>query len=224
MSDAQALDRGLRRAYRGAKLLEGPFVRYDGAPIPAAARDALASGCILATNHRSIFDAFAGFAVLGRMQVTARPVSAKWLWEHRFLGRLLDSVGAIPVGSGREVLTAVETAADRVRAGEVILVTPEGRIVPRSERVAGVGEGTKLVSRIAVAADAAVIPAAMTGTDTFWPLERKTPRLRPFRPVTIRYALGEPLHFGPSHSDNVAATMSSISALLDMLGEKADAD
>jgi len=222
MPGDQRTDPGLRRAHRASRWLAAPFVRFDGLPIPEATIDALDRGCVLATNHRSMFDAFTGFAVLGEMQLTARPVSADWLWEHRLLGRLLDSVGAIPLGTGRAALTAIEAATERLDAGEIILVTPEGRIVPPDERVAGVGAGTKLVSRIARSADVPVVPAAMLGTDTFWPLGRKLPKLRPFRPVTVRYALGEPLRFGPSHGDNVTATMAAISSLLQILGEPID--
>ena len=214
-------NRGFHRASWSCRLLEGPFVRFRGEPVPAASSAALAQGCILATNHRSIFDAFTGFAVLGRMGVTARPVSSARLWDSKVLGRLLDSVGAIAVGTGTEALTAVDRAVDHLNGGEVILVTPEGRIVPAVERVDGVGAGTKLISRIANAADVEVIPAAMTGTDAFWPLEQRLPRLRPFRPVEIRYALGEPLRFGRSHRDNVDATMSAISTLLRDLDDAA---
>lgn len=207
-----------RRAFRTIDLATRPFVRYSGLDVPPETLEAFRRPCIVAANHRSLFDALAAIQVLGSLGQSGRVASAAWLWESRALGRLLDYVGAIPVHPGRAGLDTVEVALAALDGGDTLVMTPEGRVVPRVDRPTGVGEGHKILSRIACRAGVAVIPAALVGTDEVWPLERRTPRLTPWHRPLVKYAFGPPLHFdNDAHRRNVEQTLEAIAALTRLL-------
>lgn len=211
-SDQQAR---FRRAHRTIDLLSRPFARYAGLDLPAETREAFGGPYIVASNHRSLFDALAAIWVLGSLGQTGRVVSAAWLWENRTLGRLLDLIGAIPLYQGRAGLDSVEMAVAALEAGENLIITPEGRVVPPGDRVDGVGEGHKFLSRVAHRADASVVPAALVGTDDLWPLDRRIPRLRPWRRQLIQFGFAPPLRFSSAaHRQNVDDTLAAISLLI----------
>jgi 1-acyl-sn-glycerol-3-phosphate acyltransferase len=207
-----------RRAFRTIDLATRPFVRYTGLELPPETFEALHGPCLIAANHRSLFDALAAIRVLGALGQSARVASAAWLWENRALGRLLDQIGAIPIHPGRGGLVTLEATVAALERGDSVVITPEGRVVPRADRPKGVGEGHKMLSRIARRADVPVIPAALVGTDEVWPLERRTPRLRPWRRPLVQYAFGPPLRFdSDAHRGNVDATLDAIAALTRLL-------
>jgi 1-acyl-sn-glycerol-3-phosphate acyltransferase len=164
-----------------------------------------------------MFDLVTAFKVFGDLGITARPVSASWLWEKPTLGRFLDSIGAIPMRTGREYIETVEHCLRCLDQGDTLLVMPEGRLVPAEERIDGVGPGHKVLSKIATRAGVPVVPAALTGTDEFWPHHRSIPRLRPAR-VTVTCEFGAPRVYGPNHRENVDATISDLRALLNRPG------
>ena len=188
-------------------------MHIDVLPIPAATQDAFGAPFIAAGNHRSMFDLVTAFKVFGDLGINARPVSAEWLWDKPGLGRFLDSIGAIPMRSGRAYFETVEQCLTAVNAGDSLLLMPEGRLVPPAERVDGVGTGHKVLSKIATLADVPVIPAALTGTDDFWPHDRPLPKLRPTR-VRIQCEFGEPRRYGANHRDNVDATIADLRSML----------
>ena len=205
-------------AYRVVKVLTGPLIRFEPEPVPAATEAALAGPAVIASNHRSMFDAIAAVRVLGAMGCNARPLSAAWLWDVVGLGPVLDRLAAIPLGHGRAAMTAIDTAVAHVSGGGRVLVTPEGRIVAPEDRARGVGEGHKILSRIACAAEVPVVPAALVGTDVLWPLGRRLPVVRPWRRPIVRSSFGLPRRYDSlDHRGNVDASMADISALIDML-------
>ncbi len=214
--------RGFDRAYRAVRVLTGPLARFETAPVPPSARAAMDGPSIIASNHRSIFDAVAAVRVLGSMGLSARPLSAAWLWEVVGLGPVLDRLDAVPLGPGRAALEAVETSVCHLRTGGRLLVTPEGRVVAPEDRVAGVGEGHKILSRIACAAGVAVVPGALIGTDELWPLGRRTPLVRPWHRPVVRCAFGPPrVYESADHRRNVQDTMADIAELVAALSATA---
>ena len=156
-----------------------------------------------------MFDLVTAFKVFGDLGITARPVSAEWLWDKPGLGRFLDSIGAIPMRSGRAYVDTIQRCLAAVDDGDTLLVMPEGRLVPPDERIDGVGPGHKVLSKIATLAGVPVVPAALTGTDEFWPHDRSIPRLRAPR-VRIRCEFGEPRTYGENHRQNVDATIADL--------------
>ena len=160
-----------------------------------------------------MFDLVTAFKVFGDMGVTARAVSADWLWEKPGLGRFLDSIGAIPMRAGKGFVETVDRCVTTLAEGDTLLLMPEGRLVPPDERIDGVGPGHKILSKIATRAGVPVVPAALTGTDDFWPHDRSLPRFRPAR-VQIVCEFGEPRHYGSNHRENVDATIGDLRRML----------
>lgn len=207
--------RSFRRSGRLVGTLGSPFVEFRTGPTPEEAFAALERPCIIASNHRSVFDALAGMHAIGKYGRSARTLSASWLWEDRRLGRLLDSVGAIPLPPGRGAIEAIDAAVETLRAGEHLLMTPEGRVVPEAERPTGVGEGRKILSKIAVAADVPVVPVALVGTDEFWPIGATRPIVRPWNRPVIGYGYGTPIHCrADDHRGNVDRVMAAIAEVV----------
>jgi len=120
-------------------------------------------GFVLAPNHVSNLDPW--------------PLGIP-LWPHRQLnwmakselykpvvGTLISWGGAFPVRRGERDEAAIETAVERVRAGEVVVIFPEGTrkekgLIKRHESRPRTG-----AARVALRAGAPLVPAAITGTD-----------------------------------------------------------
>ena len=207
--------RNFRRGGKIVRYAGWPLAQFRNVPTASETFEALERPCVIASNHRSVFDAVAGIHAVGNLGHTARVLSAAWLWEDRRLGRLLDSIGAIPLEGGRAAIDTVEQAIEVLRSGEHLLMTPEGRVVPADQRTNGVGDGHKILSKIVTAADVQVIPAALVGTDDFWGLDCKRPVVRPWDRPVIGYGFGPPVDCSSaSHRENVESVMSAISSLI----------
>ena len=212
---ARRHERSFRRSGRLIGTLGVPFLDFQTGPTPAAAFDALDGPCLIASNHRSVFDALAGMYAIGKYGYSARTLSASWLWEDKRLGRLLDSVGAIPLPPGRGAIDAIDQAVEVLRGGGRVLMTPEGRVVPPEDRPGGVGDGHKILSKIALAADVPVVPVALVGTDEFWPMGASRPVLRPRERPVIGYGYGLPVGCRSSnHRENVRTVMGAIAGVV----------
>jgi 1-acyl-sn-glycerol-3-phosphate acyltransferase len=120
-------------------------------------------GFVLAPNHVSNLDPW--------------PLGMP-LWPHRQLhwmakselfkpvvGTLITWGGAFPVRRGQGDEAAIDTAVERVRAGEVVVIFPEGTrkekgLIKRHESRPRTG-----AARVALRAGAPLVPAAIGGTD-----------------------------------------------------------
>jgi 1-acyl-sn-glycerol-3-phosphate acyltransferase len=203
------------RATRAIRVAGWPLARFTNVPTSQATMDALEKPCVIASNHRSVFDAVAGIHAVGTLGHRARVLSAARLWDHPRLGRLLDGLGAIPLESGRAGMKTIESAIACLQEGSHLLITPEGRVVPPEDRPDGVGSGHKILSKIALGADAMVIPGALVGTDDLWPLGRKRPHFRPWDRPVIGFGFADPIRLeGCDHRANVDRTLAEISALI----------
>lgn len=208
---ARRHERSFRRSGRLIGALGFPFLEFQTGPTPAAAFEALDGPCLIASNHRSVFDALAGMYAIGKYGRSARTLSASWLWEDKRLGRLLDSIGAIPLPPGRGAIDAIDQAVDVLRSGGRVLMTPEGRVVPPEDRPGGVADGHKILSKIALAANVPIVPVALIGTDDFWPIGATRPVLRPRDRPVIGYGYGHPVEcISTNHRDNVGLVMDAI--------------
>ena len=81
------------------------------------------------------------------------------------IGTLISWGGAFPVRRGERDEGAIETAVERVRAGEVVVIFPEGTrkekgLIKRYESRPRTG-----AARVALRAGAPLVPAAIAGTD-----------------------------------------------------------
>ena len=167
---------------------------------------------LMAANHRSFLDLPISMAMVDRFGLSARFLVRADLMESGPGAKLLHGIGCIP--ADRETRHEAETTAiDTLKAGQLVGVMPEGRLVKPSEWVDGVGEARPGVSRIACGADAVVLPIAFKGTEKVWP-RGSAPKVAIPRPrVTVR--TGPLISFSSDdHQDNADQVMAAIAKLL----------
>jgi 1-acyl-sn-glycerol-3-phosphate acyltransferase len=136
-------------------------------------------GFVLAANHTSNFDPWPlALPLFPRRQV--RFMAKSELFKP-ILGPILLAGGAFPVRRGEADLEAIRRAVELVREGEVVVMFPEGTRRRKGARKKHEARAHTGAARIALSADAPLVPAAIKGT------ERLT-RLGP-----LRVAYGKPL-------------------------------
>ncbi|MFN2475419.1 MAG: AMP-binding protein [Chthoniobacterales bacterium] len=147
-----------------------------------------ASGFLLLPNHITWVDAIVLQLACPR---PIRFIIDDTYYRHKFLHPFLRLVGAIPITS-RRAKDAVRAAGERIRAGDVVCLFPEGQL-SRSGTLLRLQRGYELIAR---QAEAPVVPVWM---DQLWGsifsfqggrFFTKWPRSFPYR-VTV--AFGKPL-------------------------------
>lgn len=138
--------------------------------------DGLASlppgGFVLASNHVSNFDPWPlGFPLWPRRRL--RWMAKVELFRFPFDQMLLKG-GAFPVSRGRSDQRAIQTAIRVVREGDVLVMFPEGTRREKGLRKKFEARPHTGAARIAIAARAPLVPAAIVGTDRL----SKLPQLR----------------------------------------------
>lgn len=136
-------------------------------------------GFVLAANHTSNFDPWPlGIPFLPRRQLR---FMAKAELFNPVLTPILRGGGAFKVRRGEGDVEAMRTAAELVRAGEIVVMFPEGTRQRKGLRKRHAARPHTGAARIALAAGVPLVPAAIVGTDRLL-------RLGP-----LRVAYGPPL-------------------------------
>jgi 1-acyl-sn-glycerol-3-phosphate acyltransferase len=136
-------------------------------------------GFVLAANHASNFDPWPlGIPFLPRRQLR---FMAKSELFNPLLAPLLRATGAFKVRRGEGDLDAMRRAVELVRAGEIVVMFPEGTRQSKGMRKKHKARPHNGAARIALTAGAPLVPAAISGTD-------RLSRLGP-----LRVAYGPPL-------------------------------
>lgn len=132
-------------------------------------------GVLLAANHVSNLDNYVLSAVC------PRPVAylGKRELARGVVGVFNTAMGMIPVDRGSGDLSALERIADRLEAGDVIALFPEGTRSPTGELF----RFRSGLARIAHLAGTPVMPVGLRGTATVWPRGRRPIPRRPARGV-----------------------------------------
>lgn len=167
-------------------------------------------GLILASNHASEFDPL----------VVARFVygAGRWpqfmakssLFRVKVLGPFLRAVKQIPVHRGTtDAVRALEAAVAAVRAGDAIIVYPEGT-TPKDGDL-WPQRGKTGVARLYLQTRAPVVPIVSWGAHRVYDPRVRKLRIRPRTPVTV--VAGPPLDL--SKWDGAAATPANLYALTD---------
>jgi 1-acyl-sn-glycerol-3-phosphate acyltransferase len=138
-----------------------------------------AGGGVLAANHNSNLDPWPlGIPLFPQRHLRFMGKSELFWFP---LGPFLESAGAFPVRRGEGDTTAIDTAVELCRQGEIVVMFPEGTrrqkgMLKRRQPRAHTG-----AARIALEAGVPLLPAAISGTD-------RLARLGP-----LRVAYGEPV-------------------------------
>jgi 1-acyl-sn-glycerol-3-phosphate acyltransferase len=136
-------------------------------------------GFVLAANHTSNFDPWPlGMPLYPHRQLR---FMAKAELFNPILRPILDAGGAFKVRRGEGDLEAMQTAAELVREGEIVVMFPEGTRQQKGLRKKHTPRPHTGAARIALSADAPLVPAAIAGTD----------RLLRLGPLRVTY--GEPI-------------------------------
>jgi 1-acyl-sn-glycerol-3-phosphate acyltransferase len=156
----RAREKGVSRAlYALVRGIVVPFMRVwfrlriDGAEhIPAE------GAAIVAPNHKSFWDSF---FIAASTRRHLRFMGKTELFEGPW-GKLLIRLGAFPVRRGQADAEALETAREILRQDGLLAMFPEGTRVRDPEEL---GSPRRGAGRLALESGAAVVPAAITGTD-----------------------------------------------------------
>ena len=120
-------------------------------------------GFVLAANHTSNFDPWPlALPLFPRRHLR---FMAKSKLFNPILKPILLGGGAFPVRRGEADLEAVRRAVDLVRSGEIVVMFPEGTRRRKGLRKKHEARAHTGAARIALAADAPLVPAAIKGTD-----------------------------------------------------------
>jgi len=138
-------------------------------------------GALIACNHQSYLDPI----IIGG--TSRRPVvfmARDTLFRNRLFARLIRKCNAFPVRRGKLDRKALQTAVDKLRAGRLLLLFPEGTRTDDGS-IRELHSGAVMLAH---KANVPIVPAAINGAFQAWP---KTHRLFRFKPVSITY--GEPM-------------------------------
>jgi putative phosphoserine phosphatase/1-acylglycerol-3-phosphate O-acyltransferase len=132
------------------------------------------------------------------------------------VGPLARSLGGIAVERGAGSSEPMRRAAAALRAGEVVIVLPQGTI-PRGEAFFDpVLHGHTGTARLAAQTGAPVVPIGLWGTERVWPRSSKVPNVTTVpHPPRVTVTVGEPVPLGLEDAvADTATVMGAIAALL----------
>ena len=127
-------------------------------------------GFIFACNHRSNADPPVVGSSLDREVAF---VAKEALFRTRWFGRLISSLGAIPIRRGMFDRVAMDRFIELLENGKSVLIFPEGGRMPGET----LGEGKGGVGYLALKSGRAVIPAYLEGTERLRSSLLRKPRL-----------------------------------------------
>jgi 1-acyl-sn-glycerol-3-phosphate acyltransferase len=128
-------------------------------------------GLIIAANHQTYLDPFWVSAIVKRpTRYLAWNEAFKW----PVVGKALELLGAWPLVLDRGNPTAYRRSLQWLRAGNVLMIFPEGERAFADARFARFKLGA---ARLALEADVPVLPVTVRGGNRIWPRGQSLPRL-----------------------------------------------
>jgi putative phosphoserine phosphatase/1-acylglycerol-3-phosphate O-acyltransferase len=190
-----------------------PYARFD---LEGVDNIPSHGGVLLAANHRSYFDVAALALVARALGRPVRFLGKKEIFDAPVVGQIAKAIGGIAVDRGNDTGSSLRAAESALKAGEVVIVLPQGTI-PRGEAFFDVVlKGKTGTARLAASTGATVVPVGLWGTEKVWARSARVPDVTLVRhPPMITVRVGHPLPL--SLTDAKADTdtiMSAISALL----------
>lgn len=187
-------------------------------------------GCVVAANHVSHIDPLTYGHLIYDNGRLPRILAKEALFDVRVLGPIMRATGQIPVArQTSEAAHAFEAAVRGVREGKLVFFYPEGTLTRDPDLWPMVGRSGAV--RVALEADAPLIPVAQWGQqDILFPYARR-PHLIPRRLVRVK--VGDPVDLSDLHGEITAELlhegtdrmMAAITTLLeDLRGQCAPKD
>jgi len=198
-----------------------PFVRTESFPYArfeiAGVDHVPPSGpVLLASNHRSYFDVAALAIVAARIGRPVRFMGKQELFDAPVIGRIARALGGIPVDREAHSGAPMREAAAALRAGEVVLVLPQGTIPRGASFFDPLLRGKTGVARLAAETGSAVLPVGLWGTEQVWPRSSSIPNMTTvLRPPMVTVRVGTPVPV--DGEDAVADTQAIMAAIVELL-------
>lgn len=144
-------------------------------------------GAVIIMNHEAMLDPIVISAWLIMHGVSVRPIYKSEFDHNPVLHKLLSWAGGIPVHRGEADIKAVRRAARALKAGECVLIYPEGTRVRSDTQPTEIHGGFALIAQMG---GAKVIPTAIVGARQIKPKGSFLYRL-----VSVHLKAGDPLSF-----------------------------
>jgi putative phosphoserine phosphatase/1-acylglycerol-3-phosphate O-acyltransferase len=171
---------------------------------------------LLAANHRSYFDVAALALVARAIGRPVRFLGKREIFDAPVVGMIARGIGGIPVDRGSGSGEPLREAEAALKAGEVVIVLPQGTIPRGYDFFDPVLHGKTGTARLAASTGAPVVPVGLWGTEKVWPRSSRIPDFTLVRhPPRVTVRIGKPvaLSLTDVHADT-EAIMHAISALL----------
>jgi putative phosphoserine phosphatase/1-acylglycerol-3-phosphate O-acyltransferase len=194
-----------------------PYARFD---LQGLDHIPLIGPVLLVSNHRSYFDVAAIGLVAARLGRPVRFMAKQEVFDAPIVGRLARALGGIEVERGSRSSDPMRRATAALRAGEVVIVLPQGTI-PRGEHFFDpVLRGHTGAARLAAETGAPVIPIGLWGTEQVWPRSSKVPNMAALHhPPRVTVTVGPPVTLGLEDAVDDTATL--MGAIVDLLPDDA---
>jgi len=197
-----------------------PYARFD---IEGIDNIPEAGAFILASNHRSYFDVAALALVVGRKGRPTRFLAKAELFDLPVAGPIARALGGIPVQRAAAAGGALVPAERVLRAGEGLVIMPQGTIPRGRAFFDPVLHGKTGAARLAASTGAAVVPVGLWNTEAVWPRSARLPKLtKVIGAPTVTVRVGPPVKgLGRRRNSAVADTRRIMSAIAGLLPEEA---
>jgi putative phosphoserine phosphatase / 1-acylglycerol-3-phosphate O-acyltransferase len=193
--------------------LSFPYARFD---IAGVGNVPARGPVLLAANHRSYFDVAALALVAREIGRPVRFLGKKEIFDAPVVGTIARAIGGISVDRGSRSNRPLRDAESALKAGEVVIVLPQGTIPRGYDFFDPVLHGKTGTARLAASTGAAVVPVGLWGTERVWPRSARVPDLTLVRhPPRVRVRIGRPVALSLTDvKADTATIMGAIGALL----------
>ncbi len=193
--------------------LSFPYARFD---ITGVEHVPARGPVLLAANHRSYFDVAALALVAREIGRPVRFLGKKEIFDAPVVGMVARAIGGIAVDRGSGSGQPLRDAEAALKAGEVVIVLPQGTIPRGYDFFDPVLHGKTGTARLAASTGATVVPVGLWGTEKVWPRSARVPDVTLVRqPPTVLVRVGKPVALSLTDAKADTETiMAAISALL----------
>jgi putative phosphoserine phosphatase/1-acylglycerol-3-phosphate O-acyltransferase len=196
-----------------------PFVRFD---IDGVDNIPDSDGALLCANHRSYFDPLAVAMTVARRGRPVRALGKKEVFDAPIVGPMARAMGGIRVDRGTGSDEPLQAAEQALRAGELVVLMPQGTIPRGPAFFATELKGRWGAARLAGSTGVPIVPIGLWGTEQIWPRSARFPDVTNIvDPPTVRVRVGEP--FTVPGDDPDADTVAIMDAIGDLLPPEAHA-
>lgn len=193
-----------------------PNARFD---IEGLEHIPASGGAIVCANHRSYFDSTVMSMLIAKAGRNGRFLGKKEVFDAPIVGTIARAVGGIRVDRASGSDEPLEQAAQALRAGELVVLMPQGTIPRGPAFFEPELKGRWGAARLAAMSHASVIPVGLWGTERVWPRSSRLPSFNITEPPVITVRVGPPVEL--EHDDPDADTKRLMTAIADLLPPEA---